>query len=72
MASFSLEFDGLLGSQVPGLSDDPFINAGISQSQVGHEVVLDPQYSDISDDDFQIPSSQKHLGERSVNFKIIF
>ena len=60
MASFSLEYDGVMPSQdLNGLSDDPFINAGIlpSQNYANRRVVLDPKYSDISDEkkDFEPP-----------------
>ena len=65
MASFSLELDGIIDSDhLMDFTEDPFINAGISQSQnrsnFRDRVVLDPQYSDISDaEDFEIPCSQR-------------
>ena len=76
MASFSLEYDGFMefANSDNGLSDDPFINVGImaSQNRVQKEVLLDPNYSDISDDekDFEIASSQSHA--RSVVFILLF
>ena len=63
MASFSLEFDGFCSSQNNGLSNDPFENAGFPPSQ-SDKVLLDPNYSDISDDDFEVPCSQKRLHRR--------
>ena len=54
MASFSLEQDGLFSfGDTSGLSDDPFVNAGIpcSQNRVSGGLILDSKYSDISDDD---------------------
>ena len=65
MALFSLEFDGY--ANIMDFTDDPFINAGISQSQnrKSGSVVLDPQYSDISDDDdFQLQPSQFRMPPR--------
>ena len=54
MASFSLETDYIFqyGNSY-NFCDDPFVNAGIlaSLNQNRNNVVLDPHYSDISDDD---------------------
>ena len=58
MAYFSLGADGFMSSPSTfDLTEDPFINAGIIQSQNSMAkrqapVCLDPQYENISDDDF--------------------
>ena len=60
MAAFSLENDGIR-NQCKDFSDDPFENSNVippSSTQYLENV------SDISDDDFQFPSSQKRLPSR--------
>ena len=67
MASFSLENDGFFSLQIDnGLSGDPFDDVAIplTQKDCALDVVLDAKYSDISDDDFEIPSSQKRLNSK--------
>ena len=64
MAHFSLECDGLfIPDEQKSISEDPFdvLDQELPQKS---NVILDPHYSDISDDDFEIPCSQKdcHLG----------
>ena len=66
MASFSLECDGFFPPEnLDGLSDDPFVNAGIlpSQNNANRRIILDPNYSDISDDekDFEPPATQSRI-----------
>ena len=65
IATFSLECDGFFIPDVQKspkeISDDPFDVLDVPLSQ-NHDVLLDPRYSDISDDeDLQVPCSQKHL-----------
>ena len=67
-AWFSLENDGLFFSESQHLTEDPFVNAGISEPEKSVSL-LDSHYSDISDDeDFDIPSSQVNYDDRSVKF----
>ena len=61
MASFLLEDEAFFFSQRSS-SDISAIQQEVSTSNVSVEA----HYSDISDDDFEIPSSQKRSAERSV------
>ena len=75
LAWFSLEHDGLFVPDYQELSDDPFVNAGISEPGKGENdqeiSLLDNHYLDISDDDdFQILSSQKRQHDRYVLFHV--
>ena len=68
MASFSLEWDGLFipDEQVlpKEISEDPF-DVLDKPEKSGKSVLLDPKYSDISDNnDLEIPCSQKRLPSR--------
>ena len=64
MAYFSLGYEGFTHSANSlELTEDPFINAGIVQSQNAlmnsrNNVILDPNYENISDDDFDVTPSQ--------------
>ena len=64
MASFSLENDGQR-IQCREFSDDPFNNA----SENMDNVLVTPGYlenvSDIIDDDFEIPSTQRNFYQQS-------
>ena len=68
MASFSLEYDGIFMSQNNcGLSDNPFENVSpLDTSKSSNNLLRNPDYSDISDDDFEIPCLQKRLNTRYV------
>ena len=74
-AWFSLENDGLFIPDSQHISDDPFVNAGMSADESNDKPVslLDNHYSDISDDsDFEIPCSQKRQSDRYVKFYLRF
>ena len=59
MSEFSLEENGYFISDVQEISSDPF---AVLDKKVPKEPTIHvDQYSDISDDDFYIPSSQKRL-----------
>ena len=60
----SLEPDGFVRKR-KALSDDPFDNIDIEVPEKSPTVPLE-LYSDISDDDFVFPCSQKRLPKRSV------
>ena len=64
MSAFSLEEDGYFISESQPDPDDPFqiLDKKISEKT---NVYVD-QYSDISDDDFEIPCSQKRMSSRLV------
>ena len=59
MSEFSLEENGYFISDVQEISSDPF--SVLDKKNVKEPAILVDQYSDISDDDFYIPSSQKRL-----------
>ena len=56
MSEFSLEEDGYFISDTQLDPDDPF---QVLEDKKSKKIVKLPEYSDISDDDFDIPSSQK-------------
>ena len=56
MSCFSLEEDGLFECDTQQLSPDPF--AVLEKKSPPKPPVHVDQYSDISDDDFEIPCSQ--------------
>ena len=64
MSCFSLEENGYFQSDVQVISDDPFdvLNKPLPEKS---NIRVD-EYSDISDDDFQILCSQKRLPPRFV------
>ena len=70
MSEFSLEEDGLFQSDVQPYSDDPF--SVLHKNLPPKSDVNVDQYSNISNDDFVIPCSQKRLPPRFVLFFIIF
>ena len=70
MAHFSLECDGLfIPDEQKSISEDPFdvLDEPLPEKS---NVILDPHHSDISDDDFEIPCSQKRLPPRYVKILI--
>ena len=46
--------------------EDPFFRIEIDNAGVGNAALRDPQYSDISEDDFEIPSSQAQVPKRPI------
>ena len=62
MATFSLEKDGDK-IQCRKYGEDPFVNASDQQCVVEKSKYLE-NISDISDDDFEIPSSQRVIQPR--------
>ena len=64
MEEFSLEDNGYFVNTSVQYSDDPF--KVLDQPLPPKSEIKVDQYSDISDDDFQIPCSQKRLPSRSV------
>ena len=68
MASFSLELDGDR-VQTKSFSDDPFENANVIPPTSTEYL---ENVSDISDEDFDIPCSQKRLSSRLVFITLYF
>ena len=64
MSCFSIEDDGYFISETrPDYPEDPF---KVMEKPLPEKPIRVEQYSDISDDDFQIPCSQKRLPPRLV------